>query len=389
MKTNLEKKLNRLNIAIVSHIFATGPALDLEEYLKKTAKSLLFIGHPFPYKKEINSFYRFYENGKLVKKHNAFAWKLPDILLYLKDAFYTLFYSFIHDQRFNYYIGSDGFDAFIGLLLKKLGKVDEVILFTIDFTKNRFKNPILNFLYYYFDKTCLENCKIIWNLSAKMAEGRDEYFQKKEGEFKPQIVVPLGIWFDRIPKLEFKDKERFRMVFMGHLIEKQGMDLVIESLPKIIKKIPKVQLVIIGTGAHEENLKKLTRKLKLEKYVKFLGYIQNHEDVEKEIAKSVLAIAMYKLDPESFTYFADPGKIKNYLAAGTPVILTNVPPIAKDIQKAECAIISDYKIDDFTKAVVDILSNEQKLKKYIKNSFQFAKKFDWNKIFSEALEKSI
>ena len=58
MKMNLGKKLSKLNIAIVSHIFATGPALDLEEFLKKRTKSLLFIGHPFPYKKEINSFFR-------------------------------------------------------------------------------------------------------------------------------------------------------------------------------------------------------------------------------------------------------------------------------------------------------------------------------------------
>lgn len=39
MNKSVQLKLNNLHFAIVSHIFASGPALELEEYLKNKAKT--------------------------------------------------------------------------------------------------------------------------------------------------------------------------------------------------------------------------------------------------------------------------------------------------------------------------------------------------------------
>jgi len=77
MKINLERKLKKLNLVIASHIYATGPALDLEEFLQSKVKSLFFVGHPFSYRKKTNSFYRIYAEGELKKEHQARDWKLP------------------------------------------------------------------------------------------------------------------------------------------------------------------------------------------------------------------------------------------------------------------------------------------------------------------------
>ncbi|TSC63482.1 MAG: glycosyltransferase, partial [Microgenomates group bacterium Gr01-1014_93] len=389
MKKSLETKLGRLNFIIASHIFATGPALDLEDYLKGKTKSLLFIGHPFPYRKEKNSFYRVYKNGFLKKEIKAFGWKLPEFFFYIKDALYTFFWVTCQKERYDYYIGSDGFDAFLGLILKKFGKVEHVILYTIDYMPNRFKNNTLNFLYHYFDKQCLKNCKIVWNVSPVMAKAREEHNKLKEGECVPQIIVPLGMWYKRIPKLSFEKKKRYQLVFMGHILEKQGLDVVISAMPAILKKIPLAKLLIIGSGEYEDRLKRLAGNLKINKNVEFAGYVEKHEDVERMAAESTISLAMYKPDPASFTTWADPGKLKIYLAAGSPVILTSVPPVAGEIETNKCGIIAEYSKKDLADKAIRLLISTRMLKEYQKNATVWARRFDWDRVFSLALTQTL
>lgn len=389
MKQTLFKRLKQLNVAIVSHIFATGPALDLEEYLKDKTGSLLFIGHPFVYRKEISSFYRYYQGGQLKREHKAYPWKLPEGLLYLKDAFFTLWWVLRQKKKIDFYIGSDNFSAFFGLVLKRLGKAENVILYTVDYLPKRFSNPIFNSLYHFFDKQCLIHCRVVWNVSARIAKAREDFKVLKEEEYKPQIVVPLGMWYDRIPKVSVENKDKYTVVFMGHILEKQGLDVAINALPVIAKRIPQVKLIIIGTGPYEEELKLLAKRMKIDKRIEFLGYIEKHEDVEKRLAQSTVAIAPYKPDPESFTYFADPGKIKNYLAAGLPVVLTDVPAIAKEIETKEAGIICDYKPAAFAHSIITLLADGKKLRKFSKNATRYAGSFDWNIVFHKALKASL
>lgn len=389
MKKNLEKKLKGLNVAIVAHIFATGPALELEEFLKTRVAGLIFIGHPFSYRKEINSFQRIYSKGKLVKQVKFPPVRFPGILMYAKDSILTWWWLLKFPKRIDLYIGSDGFSAFLGVLLKKIGKVKSVVLYTIDFMPKRFNGIFLNWLYHFFDEQSLKNCKVIWNLSDRMAQGREEYMKVKRELFAPQITVPLGIWDRRIPKPMFAKRNRYQIIFMGHILEKQGLDIVIDAFPKILKRIPKVKLLIIGTGEYENILKTKVKKLKLEDKIIFEGYIEDHREVEKKLSESILAVATYKPVPDSFTYFADPGKIKNYLSAGLPVILTGVPPIAEDIEKRKCAFITDYNADDFSRIAIKCLSRASLLKEYSRNAIRYASNFDWETVFSRGLSKTL
>ena len=389
MENSLAKKLKRLNVVIVSHIFATGPALDLEEFIRLKVESLLFIGHPFSYRRETNSFYRYYSKGELKSEHKAIGWRMPDVLLYLKDAFYTLWWTGFANGKIDLYIGSDNFDAFLGLILKKLGKVNSVILYTIDYVPERFKSPILNFLYHYFDKECLKNCKVVWNVSPVMARAREQYCGIKKAESVKQILVPLGMWYKRIPRLSFAKKEKYRLVFMGHILEKQGLDVVIKALPKIARKFPKVSLLVMGTGEYENNLKKLVNRLKLGKRVTFTGYVEKHEDIENELVKSTISVAMYKPDPQSFTQWADPGKLKNYLAAGVPVVLTNVPPVAREIEEKRCGMIAEYEPDNFSQKINSLLGNRKLLQEYSNNAIKWARRFDWDIVFDKVLKQTL
>ena len=106
------------------------------------------------------------------------------------------------------------------------------------------------------------------------------------------------------------------------------------------------------------------------------------------LGESAAATAVYMSEEDNlsnFTYYADPTKIKDYLANGLPVILTNVPHNAHELEKRKCGIVVEYRKEEVSSAVVSLLKDKEKLKIYRQNAFSYAKEFDWNSIFSKAL----
>lgn len=389
MKKNLKEKLKNFNIVISSHVSASGPALDLEEYTKNKAKSLLFIGHPFSTKKGAQSFFRSYEDGYVKEGSAVIGRKLPELFVYIKEAVYTFLWVLKKKGSVDLYIGSDNFLSYIGLLLKTLGKVKRVVFYTIDYVPNRFDNKFLNNLYHFFDRQCVKRADIVWNLSEKIAEARKDNQSLGDNALAKQIIVPVGVWLERTKVNQRVKKEKGRIVFLGHLIEKQGLQLVIDAMIKISGEFPKAKLIIIGAGPYGPALKRRVKKSNLQGKVSFLGFIEDHKQVEKELAKASMAVATYVPTPESFTYFTDPGKIKSYLAAGLPVVLTDVPQIARDLVIKRCGIITDYDSTSIYEKIAELLGDETKLSRYSKNALKYASNFDWNKIFENALENSI
>ena len=371
---------------IVIHEATTGMAYDLRDYLLKLGiQELLFIAHPLLYLKENfknSSRYELYKKGKLVKSKIAFHWILPEPLLYVKDFLYTILWCMTLNGKYDIFFGYGNLNAFSGHVLKLLNRADKVIYYVIDYIPGRFHNKLLNGIYHRIERLCAENCDWTWNLSPRMIEGRTKRWNM---DFPNQQVVPHGVNVARIKRVSFDKINKREILYMGTLLEKQGIQLAIESLPYILKKIPNIRFTIIGKGPYENQLKKLVHTLSLEKYVEFLGYIPSHKNLENRIAKAAIAIALYTRQYDDFSYFADPGKIKNYLGAGVPVIMTDVPYVARQVKDAKCGFIIEYRKEELASALINFFSNEKLMKDCRINAVKFAKKYDWNLVFAKAL----
>lgn len=384
---NLENKLRKSKVSIITHTFATGPGQELETYLKDKTKRLIFIGHPLPFCKDLRSVFREYNcKNKLVKEKKGVGFHLPSIFLYFKDVFYT-FWWLITVSKSDLVVGIDGLNAFCGLILKKLGKTKKVIFYTIDYVPQRFENFFLNKLYHFLDSFCVRHCDLVWNLSPVMIEEREKKGVEKKYRQK-QITVPIGTDLN-VKRLSFEKINRYEIAFMGHLREGQGVEMLIESLPEVLKEIPKAKLILIGTGPLEQKLRTMVSKLGIKEKVEFTGFIESHNEMQNRLAKCAIAVAPYVDDEKGYTRYTDPGKPKAYLAAGLPVIITNIVQVAKEIDKAQCGKAIGFSKKELVRAIIDLLKDEGKLKLYRKNTIEFAKKFEWEKIFYDILKRSI
>ncbi len=376
-------------IIIVTHEMFYGVPHALRDYLfNKKIKKLTFIGHPLidQMTDKRKSAIIVYENGrKVFEKHitrNMFG-----ISSYILDFLLTTYWIIKQGEKYDMFIGIDALNSVSGLLLKKIGKVKKVIFYAMDFHPARFSNGFLNFLYHKLEEICLKNSDEIWNVSPKIAEGRERFLHISQIDY-PQKVVNSGIWNDKIKKFPFDKVKKHQLLFLGHVLEKQGLQMVLEAIPTIVKKIPDFKFMILGGGEYENNLKDLTEKLKIQKYVEFKGWIKDRKIIDTTLGESAAAIVVYVPEKEkihNFSYYGDPIKIKEYLASGLPVILTDVPHNAKEIERRKCGIVVNYEKEDIASAVIRILSDEKELKNYRNNALAYAKEYDWNVIFSKVL----
>jgi phosphatidylinositol alpha-1,6-mannosyltransferase len=64
------------------------------------------------------------------------------------------------------------------------------------------------------------------------------------------------------------------IVSVGRLVHRKGQDILIESMPEIIKTIDDVHLLLIGEGPHKQELEKRIKNLGLANRVTFVGRVQ-------------------------------------------------------------------------------------------------------------------
>jgi len=372
-------------VLIVTHVYATGPAQELETYLIGKVWKLEFIGHPFLYSKDTRSFYNCYTLGNKVTTKKAVSWKFPEPLQYVKDMIYTLIWAYQSKTKFDLYVGADPLNAVTGLVLKKMRKVNKVIFYTVDYVPNRFKNPFLNWFYHSVDTYCTKNCDQVWNLSQRMTDAR-----KLKGilSTKNQIVVPIGVHFNRIPRLPVEQIQRKKLVYMGHLRKGQGIELIIESMPELLQKIPDIKLIIIGTGPFEQILKERILQLNISSNVESIGYIEDHQELEKIMTHCTIGLALYEPDPDNFTIYTDPSKPKQYMACGLPIITTHVPWISEDVKKKRLGQVIDYNKQDLIRSIFDMIENDKNYFEYRENAINYASHLEWEKIFSSAIQQS-
>lgn len=376
---------NKRNIVVVSHKVVHQPDDDLVLYLNnKKYDNVLHITHSFANAKDRKSRYVWYKKGKVYQDHLTRDFKsFPEPSLYFKEFYYTLKWILQPNITWDLYIGLDGLCVLFGNLLRTFGKVKRTMFWAIDFVpKNRFKLGIKNKIYQWINRSSDLEADEIWDLSPRMLAGREKYLGIKKSDYKKHKLVQYGMWVDRIKPVTYKDCDKNTLVFIGNLSQYQGLQLIVQSLPKLIKKYPNIKLKVLGEGEYTPVIKKLAKDLKVYKHCEFLGRINNTLEMEQLIAKTAIGLAPYMHAHDYVSRYTDLGKIKTYLACGVPVITTDIPWNAKEIENNKCGlIITESEVDIVKK--IQFLMNSKHNDAYRKNALKYARSFNFQEIFDK------
>ena len=324
------------SFAIVANGFSDGPAQALRDFLVESGADVFAVAHPLSAEDGGRHVVSRFVSGS---RQRARTVRIPlrPPLSFAVDPLIPLL-----PPRVDAWFGFNPLACSRGLLARAQRRARFVALWSVDFVPDRFgRNSVATRLYDRLDRLCCIRADARIELSKTAREERRRRHALPEGAGAAHIV-PMGAWLERIETAQPESFERKRVVYLGHLVPRQGVGMLLEALAVLRRRGEPIGADIIGTGPLERELRERARELELGDAVRFHGFVPDHRDVERILAGSSLAVAPYRPGDDSFTRYADPGKLKAYLAAGLPIVLTDVPPNARELERSAGAELVAY-----------------------------------------------
>lgn len=279
------------------------------------------------------------------------------------------------------WIGFTNLNVARGAYHRRRFGVRRLVYVCVDFSEDRFGKSPLTRAYDAMDKFALGAADEIWPISQASHDAR---VKRLATEARGRVhVFPMGAWLNRTPRVNSSNYARKRLVFLGGLIEKQGVQAVIDAL-KLLD--PEYELDVLGRGPYEATLKEHARACGVASRVHFHGFIPSHKDVEAALANATVAVACYVPEIASFSKYADPGKLKAYLGAGLPIVLTDVSPNAREVAAEGGGELVAYSAQAIADAVKSITVSEQEWARRSNAALQYVQQYDWPRLFAAALQ---
>jgi len=189
-------------------------------------------------------------------------------------------------------------------------------------------------------------------------------------------VVPNGIDLSLFSPKKKRVKNTLLFVSILSSTHKfKGLDYLLESISQVKSQIKDIRLVVIGEGSLKNEYIELSKNLKIDKHVKFVGEKKQTELVDYYNKANILILP--SVDIEGFG-----NVLVEALACKTPVITTNIVGLVKDISNSRSGIIVEPKSStQLSMAIIKLLGNQTLLEKMGDNGRKLVEeKYSWKKV---------
>ncbi|MDZ7393571.1 MAG: glycosyltransferase family 4 protein [candidate division KSB1 bacterium] len=124
--------------------------------------------------------------------------------------------------------------------------------------------------------------------------------------------------------------------FIGSFSTWHGINNLAQLIEQVHEQLPDVKFLLVGTGGRMKSwLENYVAERGLQEAVIFAGYVE-YQEMPQHVAAMDIVVAPYPYLP--FFYFS-PVKIYEYMAAGRPVVTTDIGQISEIIRHGESGLL--------------------------------------------------
>jgi glycosyltransferase involved in cell wall biosynthesis len=184
--------------------------------------------------------------------------------------------------------------------------------------------------------------------------------------FPSNCVFPWAYFVeDRALPFETPARNELRLVYLGRLLKRKRVDVLLRALSRVVGDRPQVKLTIIGGGPEEQSLRQLANELRLTDRIVFQPTIL-HEEVHSELQKHDVLVLPTELD--------DWGVVVNEaLQAGLAVVTTENAGASELIQCGRTGLICKCDVVDFANAIAQLTDCPKTLAEMRKRAREYSK----------------
>lgn len=140
-----------------------------------------------------------------------------------------------------------------------------------DIIYDRGREPLVVSIY---KKLLLRWAKEITATTSFLASHVERYANRS-----PEVIA-FGVETEIFRRRKSVKQKCVVISFIKHLKEKYGPRFLLQAVPLMLDKTENIIVNIVGTGPQEKYLRELTKQLRIQRYVKFLGGIPHERVVE-------------------------------------------------------------------------------------------------------------
>lgn len=194
-------------------------------------------------------------------------------------------------------------------------------------------------------------------------------------------VLPMGVDLTRCFAPDpTQPRTSQQLLFVGRLVEKKGLHVLLDALPRVVSQHPDTELVIAGDGPQRKALEKQTQRLGLSPRVTFLG-MQAQQRLSALYRRAALLVAPFVVasggDQEGLGLV-----LIEAMGCGCPVIASELPAVLDVIQPGKTGTLVPSRQPDALAAQINVLLSDPEKRADLASAARadVLARFDWSKI---------
>jgi glycosyltransferase involved in cell wall biosynthesis len=209
-----------------------------------------------------------------------------------------------------------------------------------------------------------------------------------EADLKPESeidVIPMGVDAEKTFFPPVDDGKREGLLFVGRLVDKKGIEYLIDAMPDILERYPAEELKIIGSGPLRQSLEQRCKDNGTSDRVSFLGPRPNQE-IPDFLRRCAICI-FPSVVTESGDQEGTPVAIMEALACECAVIVSDYPG-ARDIIKENQTglLVPERSAKEIADRVIQLLEDRDSRRQLGQNGRKLVlEQYDWRIISGKFL----
>jgi len=247
---------------------------------------------------------------------------------------------------------------------------DSVYLF---FRKER-TQEIVRKLVYKWLRWYFRRCSCIIAPSKYTAKILNEKIMEREIK-----VLPTGIDIEKFSNGDGSEiKKRYDgkkiILHVGRVVKEKNLDLLIEAAPYILEKMEAV-FIIVGEGPAKEELEEKVRRMKLQEYFVFTGFVKD-EDLPNYYKAADVFVFPSVYETQGIVAF-------EAMAAGVPVAASTAKALPDFIKDGENGcLFNPYNARECAEKIVKVMEN----KEIVRKASEFVKEYSIERMTDKLLD---